>query len=337
MRNNLIVQKYGGSSVANIDRIKIVAKRIFNRNPAEIAEKLAKFEKGEDFRELKEVREETGGEIGAQAEEFLQENMRKIAVDTGFAKDSAELNRFLTELGIARSKGKIKLKERRDKLIIQSVSALNDMDKILNTMSERLREWFILHYPELDIKNHDKFASMIAEHGSRESFPDFKKSMGMELREDDIDMIRSYARNLHELYRMRKELEKYLDKVVPEEMPNTCALLGTILAARLLAHAGSLEKLAKMPSSTIQILGAEKALFRYLREGRRDKKARPPKYGILFVHPDITAAPKEKKGKVARILASKITIAVRTDFYSKEDKSDGIVKEYKKKLEEVMK
>ena len=213
------------------------------------------------------------------------------------------------------------------------------MDKILNMMSERLREWFALHYPELDIKNHEKFASLVAEHGSRESFPEFEKSMGMKLKEEDIEVLKFYAKRLHELYEMRKRLEKYLDKIVPEEMPNTSALLGTLLAARLLAHAGSLQKLAKMPSSTIQILGAEKALFRYLREERKKKGkgGKPPKYGVLFAHPDITAAPKEKKGKVARLLSSKLTIAVRTDFFSKEDKSKELLEDYKKKLAEVMK
>jgi nucleolar protein 56 len=136
-------------------------------------------------------------------------------------------------------------------------------------------------------------------------------------------------------------MDKYLAKVVPEEMPNTSALLGHLLAARLLAQAGGLERLAKMPSSTIQLLGAEKALFRALKEMRNQRGRAPsgdakvPRFGIIFTHPDISGAPNEQRGKIARLLSAKVTIAARMDFYSKENHGAELLADYKKKLAEV--
>jgi nucleolar protein 56 len=114
--------------------------------------------------------------------------------------------------------------------------------------------------------------------------------------------------------------------------PNITSLVGAYLAAKLLAHVGSLAKLAKLPASTIQLLGAEKALFRHMHLKRAHKKTRPPKYGIIFNHPAVQAARDELRGKVARLIASKLALAARTDFYVKKLKP-----EYKKELDEKLK
>jgi nucleolar protein 56 len=235
---------------------------------------------------------------------------------------------------MAKSRLSISKIERRDKLIIQTVSALNDLEKILNTISERLREWYGLHYPELDIKDHDKFASLIVEYGNRKNFDNFKNSMGMELKEEDVKILQHYAKQYNELYGLRKEIEKYLEVTVKEEVPNLNALLGSTLAARVLALAGSLEKLAKMPSSSIQLLGAEKTLFKFLK-GR--EKSRPPRFGLLYLHPDVSTNKRELQGKIARVLSSKLTLAARADFYSKKDMSKELVDDYKKKLGKILK
>jgi nucleolar protein 56 len=317
------------------EKNKLIKHIVFEKNPEKIAERLNSFDSGKDFKELKEVKKEFKDlilEQPNQAADYFKENFRKIILDTKFVKNDAELNQLINSVSIERAKLKISTIERRDKLVIQTVSALNDLEKILNTMSERLREWYGLHYPELEVRDHEKFASEIVKYGERKNFEKTIRSMGMELKEEDIKILQDYAKSLKELYTLRKNIEKYLENIVPQEMPNLNSLLGSILTARILALAGSLEKLAKMPSSAIQLLGAEKSLFRFL----KDKKVkRPPKFGLLFMHPDISSEKRELQGRVARLLSSKLTIAARADFYSKKDISKELVESYKKKLKGI--
>jgi nucleolar protein 56 len=317
------------------EKNKLLKHVALGKKAEEIAEKLNKFDSGKEFKELTELKKEFKDlvtEQPNQATDYFKKNFRKIVLDINFVKNDVELNKLINSVLIEKSKLKISKIERRDKLVIQTVSALNDMEKILNTMSERLREWYGLHYPELDISDHEKFAAKIAELGNREKFEKFTRSMGMELKEEDVKMLQNYAKSLKSLYILKAGMEKYLEAIVPVEMPNLNALLGSTLTARILALAGSLEKLAKMPSSAIQLLGAEKSLFRFL----KDKKIkRPPKFGLLFTHPDISGSKKELQGKIARLLSSKLTIAARADFYSKKDISEELVNEYKEKLKRI--
>ncbi len=325
------------------EKEKEIAYRLFPKEPSRIAEMIGKFVAGKSFDELEkligELRKKGYEDVSTvqpnPASEFVQKNFRKLAVDLKFVNDQSELNNMLSAVGTATAKTAISVTERRDKLIVQSVSALNDMDKILNLISERLREWYGLHYPEWKPGDHQKYADAVAKFGNRENFENFKTSMGMPLSEEDLEIIRKYAARLSDLYNMRSDLEKYLNKVVPIEMPNTSVLLGPLLAARLLAQAGNLERLAKMPSSTVQLLGAEKALFKALRT--KGKEIRIPKYGVLFTHPDISGAPKDQQGKIARLLSAKVSIALRMDFYTKKDMSADLVADYRKKVDELKK
>jgi nucleolar protein 56 len=311
--------------------------KLFDKNPEEIARKIDLLEKGEEIQELKELKNDFKDLEVRQpnrASDFLKENFRKVILSTGFVNDEYELNMLLNAVALVRAKSKISLIERRDKLIIQTVSALSDLEKILNAMTERLREWYGLHYPEINIRDHEKFAAKVAEKGLRENFEEFDRSMGMKLREDDIKILQEYATQLKAMYVLKEDVEKYLEKTVPEEIPNLTALLGSTLAARLLALAGSLERLAKMPSSTIQLLGSEKSLFRFLKE---KKKGKPPRFGLLYLHPDISSNKRELQGKIARLLSSKLMLAARADFYSKKDMTKELLEDYKKKLEEILK
>jgi len=319
------------------EKNKLIKFILFDKNPEEIAKKIDSLERGEEIPELKELKNEFKDleTKPNKASEFLRENLRKIVLSTGFVKDEFELNKILNSFSIAKSRLSISLIERRDKLIVQTVSALSDLEKILNAMSERLREWYGLHYPELEIKDHERFAEKVAEKGLRDNFEDFEKSMGMQLKEEDIKVLQEYASQLKAMYVLKKNVEKYLEKIVPEEMLNINALLGSILAARLLALAGSLERLAKMPSSTIQLLGSEKSLFKFLKS--KEKNKRPPRFGLLYLHPDISTNKRELQGKIARLLSSKLTLAARADFYSKKDMSRELLEDYKRKLEEILK
>ena len=315
---------------------KLIKFKLFDKNPEEIAKKLDLFERGENFSELEEIKKEFKDlEIKQpnQATEYLKENFRDIILKSKFVNKDSELNEILNSVYSTKSKLNISTIKRRDKLIVQSVSALSDLEKILNTMTERLREWYGLHYPEIIIRDHEKFAETVAKYGERNNFEGFEKSMGMELKKEDIEMLQHYAKELKEMYALEKSVEKYIEKIVPEEMHNLNALLGSVLAARLLALAGSLERLAKMPSSTIQLLGSEKSLFRFLKD---KKKGKPPRFGLLFLHPDISNTKKELQGRVARLLSSKLAIAARADFYTKKDMSKELVEDYKKKLKEIL-
>ncbi len=324
-----------------IEDKKVVAFKLFPKNPQEAAVRLKNFKTSEEFKQLASDLKDFSIEQPNPATEFLQANVRALAKEKGFSKDDIELNKFLAQVGAEMTKISISKMEKRDKLIMQTISAVNDFDKILNTMSERLREWYGLHYPEIKIADHEKFAEAVAKFGKRENFEKFSQSMGMQLRDEDIETLKMYADNLSRLYKGRAAMEKYLTKACKEEMPNVSAVVGEMLAARLLALAGGLERMAKMPSSTLQLLGAEKSLFRALKEQRRgdrnSREARVPRFGILFTHPDISGAPNEQRGKIARLLAAKISIASRMDFYTKEDGSKDLVDDYKRKLIEVKK
>lgn len=307
---------------------KLIAYKLFKKDPELIAEKLDKLENKEFIEEIEELK---GKFEEIKQTKYLRENFRNLALELKFVKSQEELNELINRVQIIRTKKKISSLQKRDKLIIQTISAINDLDRILNLTSERLKEWYGLHYPEFK-EAHEKYASVIAEKGDRKDFEKFKTSMGMELEDSDIEILKEYALRIKELYSLRKHLEKYLNKIVSKEIPNLNSLLGGLLAARLLLATGSLEKLAKLSSSGIQTIGAEKAMFRHLKSRG---KAKPPRFGILFVHPDISSAKNELRGKIARLLASKLTLAARADFYSKQDISKQLLEDYKKKLKKI--
>jgi nucleolar protein 56 len=243
---------------------------------------------------------------GEEAERLLRSKIRTFS-----SMSATEFNEFLSRVGILITKERMKGAIGKDKLIIQATKALDDIIRISNQLTERLREWYGLHYPELNTNN-PSFVTKVAEFGRRENFPNFKESTGIDISEEDEEILKKYANSLKELNNYKDELEEYISKSMTEIAPNFSSLIDKILAARLLALAGSLEKLAKMPASTIQLLGAEKALFRHLKS-----QGKSPKYGIIFNASQIQNAPAEKQGKIARILASKLMLAARMDFYSK--------------------
>jgi len=272
-------------------------------------------------------------------EKFLKENLRKIALEKKMVNDQAEFNQLLTKVNIELTKVEIKKAVGRDNFIVQANGAIEEIDKVVNVLSERLREWYGLHFPEMDrvIDNHEKYAKIVEKFGSREKIDDaelnfFKeKSMGAELREEDAAIIQNFAARIVEFYKLRSELSKYLEKNLKETAPNFSDIATPMLAAKLIAKAGGLEKIAKMASSTIQLIGAERALFRYLHG-----KGKSPKFGILFNHPMIQAAPESMKGKVARLVAAKLSMAAKIDFYSKEYRGEKMKQELQQRVKEIL-
>jgi nucleolar protein 56 len=229
--------------------------------------------------------------------------------------------------------------EQLDLHISQSINALDEIDKILNTVGTRMREWYGLHFPELDnlLQNITTYANIVSKVGKREEItveflqtldiPENKieiilmtanRSKGGKITEDNLLILQSLANEVISLAQIRKTLEEHIDISMEVISPNLKELLTSTVGARLIAKAGSLKRLASLSSSTIQILGAEKALFRTLKTG-----ANPPKHGLLFQHPVIHSAPKWQRGKLARAISSKAAIAARVDLYSSNPESSN--------------
>jgi len=277
-----------------------------------------------------------GERLRSSPEEFLGENWFDEYFNVGVA---------LTRLRIQEQSGA------RDKMIIQAIEALDDIDKVINLLVSRLREWYGLHFPELDeiLPRHEQYVAFVKTVGSRDNvseeklkslgFPDSKvekilkaaeKSMGAPLGKFDSDIITKLASEINDLYKLRAQIEDYLETAMDEVAPNLKALVGAKLAARLLSLAGGLKELAIMPASTIQVLGAEKALFRHLRSG-----AKPPKHGVIFQYPAINRSPWWQRGKIARALAGKLAIAARVDYFSGEYIAEELKQELEQRIQEI--
>jgi len=271
------------------------------------------------------------------ASEILQNQFRKLAMDSRWASSQAELNEILSKVQIELTKKELK-KEKKDVMIMRVISIIDELDKTLNTLSELLREWYGLHFPELakEVGSNERFAELITKHGDKDNIEEkglkelAEKSSGMPLSDDDTRELQGFSKNMLNLFEEKKRLTKYLENLTKETIPNLSATAGPLLAARLLALAGGLDKISKLPSSTIQLLGAEKALFRHLRgEGKA------PKYGVLFGHGYVQNAPKEMKGKIARMIASKLTLAARFDRFSEKDKGEELRKELEEQIKKI--
>ena len=154
--------------------------------------------------------------------------------------------------------------------------------------------------------------------------------MGAQLGEADLVVLQSFCELMLDLYKFRTKSEGYVEDVLKEIAPNMTAVVGSALSARLISIAGSLDHLAKMPASTLQVLGAEKALFRSLKTG-----ARPPKHGVIFQHTAIHQAPRWQRGKIARALSGKLSIAARVDAFSGDFIGQKLRDEVDKKVNEI--
>jgi nucleolar protein 56 len=279
----------------------------------------------------------------------LRNRLPSILVRLRIIESKDEYEQFVRDVSLALAKTAItEVTTKRDLYAIQTVRSIEDLDKILNLLAGRVREWYGLHFPELDrlVEKHDSYIRLVHSLGSRESFsfdalaklgiPQDKatqisasaeKSSGAEMSGTDLEWLREVCGTVLELYGLREAAEKYTDKIMGEVAPNMTSVLGAVLSAKLISMAGGLENVAKMPSSTLQVLGAEKALFRTLKTG-----ARPPKHGIIFQYAAIHQSPKWLRGKIARAVAGKLAIAARMDVYGGGDKGQALKEALDKKI-----
>nr|XP_043607354.1 nucleolar protein 56-like [Erigeron canadensis] len=277
--------------------------------------------------------------IPCQSNDFVLELIRGVRLHfDSFINNlkPGDLERAQLGLGHSYSRAKVKFNVNRvDNMVIQAIFLLDTLDKDVNSFSMRVREWYSWHFPELvKIVNdnylyakaakyiedkselsEDKLSGLIDiigdEDKAREVIEAAKASMGQDLSPLDLINVKMFAQKVMDLAEYRKKLYDYLVSKMSDIAPNLAALIGEVVGARLISHAGSLTNLAKCPSSTLQILGAEKALFRALKT-----KGNTPKYGLIFHSSFIGRASAKNKGRMARYLANKCSIASRIDCFS---------------------
>ncbi len=374
----LIVQFPFGFAAFN-EKGKLVEQDLFPKKPQAAAKALAKLEAGKVSGELSAlvtklkdagydvfafenaaVAAEAQKKLGITVEaadaakvEKVRSQMGNVAVEAGFVKDAKELSAWTRNVSMELAKLKVKgAIEKRDLIVAQAIQTLDDLDRTVNLFMGRTREWYGVHFPELDrlIEKHETYARLVMNLGDKSNFtlealekedvPKAKaeavanvaaSSMGADVAEADLLQIQALSRDVLKLYELRQEMERYLDKTMSEVAPNTQAIVGSLLGARLIAVAGGLRNLAMRPASTIQVLGAEKALFRSLKTG-----ARPPKHGLIFQHTLLHDAKRWQRGKIARALAGKLAIAIRTDaFGNGRFVGDALKAAFEKRLEEI--
>jgi nucleolar protein 56 len=375
MKATIIQFTFG--AVAFDEQNRVVEKALFPKEPRAAAKKMMTAEAGKIDEveslvtllqnagydvfvfESAKVADEAQKNLKVKAEiaktsdaEALRARMEQVAVEAGFVKDANELGLWNRNVSMELAKLRIKgASEKRDLIIAQAIQTLDDLDRTVNLFMGRLREWYGVHFPELDrlIEKHETYARLVLNLGYKENFTveAFEKegipkeraentakvaaaSMGADMAEQDLAEIQALSRNVLELYELRKNMENYVDKTMEEVAPNTRVIAGALLGARLIAVAGSLQNLALKPASTIQVLGAEKALFRSLKTG-----ARPPKHGLIFQHALLHDAKRWQRGKIARVLAGKLAIAARADAFGGRYVADALKADIDKRLAEI--
>lgn len=237
----------------------------------------------------------------------------------------------------------------RDRLLTHTVSSIAEIDKTVNLLFEKLSEWYGVYFPELRVAEPDKYckivlmfdrnnlehrtlSELVGEEKAKEIRDKAKRSVGADFGVEDMASVRALANEIVSLHSLRNSMDEYQSRIVKEMAPNLCYLVEPPLAAKLIAQAGGLKRLITFPASTVQLLGAEKALFRHLKRGTL-----PPKYGILFQFPLIGNAKPAHRGKLARALATKLSIASKADAISHNFIARELKADFEKRAAEILK
>lgn len=282
----------------------------------------------------------------------IQNTKPAYIVQSKLAMNEIEATQALRNFAIEFSSVRVKeASEKLDLHIIQSVNALDELDKIINVVGARMREWYGLHFPELDnlIQSLIAYAEIVTKAGLRENITRqiienagmhdrkaeiimdaAKRSKGGDMTTENLVIVKKIAQEIISQSELRRILSDHIEIAMDLVAPNVKSLLTASVGARIIAKAGSLSRLAVLPASTIQVLGAEKALFRALKTGTR-----PPKHGLIFQHPLIHSAPRWQRGKIARAIASKVAIAARIDVYRHSEKDSSILERLERRIKEI--
>src|SRR6059058_2343642 len=316
-----------------LDERTVVDKRLFPMDANALADRLAQLE---DWKVLDEERdlmsltdevfvfeprlERAGGHRASERPPFLKPE------DFGYGRDL--LHAAMVQLAKQRMRKAIGPEDH----LRQAVGALDELQAEENVLVERLREWYGLHFPELaPVLDTGTYVELVAMHGRRERMPiDHRESVGADLGEREEAELKALAGLAKLVADQRRAVESYVERSVRDLAPNVSELAGPIIAARLVTLAGGVEELARAPAGTVQLLGAERALFRHLRTG-----SRPPKHSVLFQHPLVHRAPRWQRGALARMLAGRISMAARADAYTKRHIAPDLLRDLDASVEEI--
>ncbi|MEM1941749.1 MAG: hypothetical protein QW248_02660 [Candidatus Nitrosocaldus sp.] len=291
-------------------------------------------------------------EMSAEDRLKVQHNKMAIMVEAELAEDEDDALLALHEFALSLSSLKVaEASARPDQHIIQCINAIDELDKVVNIMGARLREWYGLHFPELDgiVQSISSYCDIVIRLGRRDAVTvDALRSIGLQdekkadaiaraaltskggmISDENLILLQRLAEETKHLSRQRDTLAGHMEDEMARVAPNLKDILGATIGARMIAKAGGLEKLALLPASTIQVLGAEKALFRALKTGTR-----PPKHGIIFQHPSVHSAPRWQRGKIARAIATKVAVAARIDAFTGA-RDDALLARLNERLEEI--
>ena len=299
------------------------------------------------------------GELNVRVEEgpplrWFRDSHDEYLIENELVSSREDITAFRREVSLTLAKSRVSVaSEEKDLLIKNAIDAVDEIDKSINVLVMRLREWYSLHHPSLNrlVEDQELFTKILNTCTGKANIsekcldsvgvPDsvaeqvikaMAGDIGAELQDSDLAVLSSFANSVNGLFQIRNELEDYVSLMMKTVAPNIGALAGPMIGARLISLAGSLKELARKPSSTIQVFGAEKALFRSLKTG-----ADPPKHGIIYRVPEVNTASFWQRGKVARALAGKLSIAARIDAYSDKDSGDNLREQFISRVEEIRK
>ncbi len=313
----------------------VTDKILFDKDPEIIAKKRFKVNKGEILAEEEELAHKYKSLI--VSEKRLSKFGEVESSDVSFisSEDYSYPQELLQEALTVL--GSLELRESLDQgeHLAKAVKTIQDLNETTNLLMERLRDWYSIHYPELqETVDDEDYIRLITNHGSREGIQEktgmVDQSVGSDISDTEKNMYQRFAGIILEKRKFRGELWSYVEDLMKERAPTLTELTGVKLGSELIAQAGSLEKLAKMPSSTIQVLGAEKALFSHLSKGTK-----PPKHGLILQHPFVHKTDLELRGKISRLFANKIAIGARIDYFGNRDKGLELRKELEKKIKKI--
>jgi len=289
-----LVTKWFGTFLCDERGIK--KEILFPKDEREIVKRLRKMEKNNILREERKIAKDVKVIVNEKRLQKIGEYtnsdpfLKEINIEP---KDYGFSQDLFHKISIALAQNKVEERLKSEDLqIIQMVNALDDLIQTSNLLSERLNCWSIIPTPEEKIKPLENTLFTVDE----------------------------------EIKRLEKQIDIDMNKIAP----NISKIVGSLIGARLISLAGGIQKLAFLPASTVQILGAEKALFRFKKEG-----GKPPKHGVIFQYPLVNRSPKTERGKIARLLANKIAMAVKADVFTKRDISNDLKEDLDKRIKEI--
>ena len=332
----ILVTKWFGVFLCDEKSGKVIDKRLMPKDAPVVSEKLAAVQRGALLDEERELAATVEGKLAVSDRRQSELGKPELFDSSSITPEKYGYTpEFMHDVMIGLGKLRTSEPIPRDRSLVQAIRSLDDQIATINLYNERLHEWYGMHFPELADYAHDaRYAQLIAMNGEREGVIEELgieiESIGADMDPADMDAIRDLADTLSRLYDDKDRTEAYIQGIVEETCPNMCAILSAPLAARMVSLAGGLERLASLPSSTVQLLGAEKAMFRHLKSGKRG-----PKHGVIYQHPEVHRASYWQRGKIARALAGKVLIAAKIDQYKGEFAGDRLNEEFMRRVEDI--